>query len=185
MSALVLSKPTDVASPLIVRYTYTQVHKWNIQSSLELLIMIVPTFLWSISWGHQHLQFFEHTLFELVTLNLPLHEDEIHLWFTSPFLYSSTDTLQHRALHDSRIFGLWPISVSLLTPSHHLRSLLKHASRSSTFILAVHFELSLIYVMHEIFFINLNSRFNHICMLSNLRHHISVSYTHLTLPTIA
>ena len=44
--------------------------------------------------------------------------------------------------------------VSLLSPSRRLRSLLKHASRSSTFILAVHLELILICVMHEIFVVN-------------------------------
>ena len=45
---LVLSKPTDVASLLIVRHTYTQVYKWNIQfpqSQLELHILIMPSIL--------------------------------------------------------------------------------------------------------------------------------------------
>ena len=144
MITLVLSKPTDVASLLIVRHTYTQVHKWNIQSSqssFELHIMIVPTFLRSIPWGHQYLQFFELTRFELMTLNLQLHRSEIHHWFTSHLLQSNNDTPQCRALHDSRISSFWPISVSLLHPSRRLRSLLKHASRSSTFILAVYLEL--------------------------------------------
>ena len=104
-----------------------------------------------------------------------LHRNEIQLWFTSHFLHLNNDTLQHRALHDSRISGLWPISVSLLPPIRRLRSLLKHASRSSTFILAIHLELMLIYVMHEIFFINLNSQFNLFCRLSNLRHHICIN----------
>ena len=178
MSTLVLSKPTDVASLLIVRHTYTQVHKWNIQSSqssFELHIMIVPTFLRSIPWGHQYLQFFELTRFELMTLNLQLHRSEIHHWFTSHLLQSNNDTPQRRALHDSRISSFWPISVSLLHPSRRLRSLLKHASRSSTFILAIHFELSLIYVMHAIFFINLNAQFNSICKLSNLRLYICIN----------
>ena len=93
--------------------------------------MTMPISLWSIPWGHQHLQFIEHTRFELVTLNLPSYKNEIHLWFTSLLLYSNKDTLQHRVLHDSRIFGLWPVSVSLLPPSRRLRSLLKLASRSS------------------------------------------------------
>ena len=155
-----LSRPTDITSLLIVRRTYTQVHKWNIQlsqSSLELHIMIMPIFLRSIPWGHQHIQLFEHTRFELVTLNLQLHRNEIQCWFTSHLLHLNNDTLQHRALHDSRISGLWPISVYLLPPIRHLRSLLKHASRSSTFILAVHLELILICVMHEIFIVSLNS----------------------------
>ena len=91
----------------------------------ELLIIIMPTFLRSIPWGHQHLQFFEHTCFELVTLNLQLHGYEIQHWFTSHLLHLNNDTLQHRARHDSRISGLRPVSVSLLPPSRHLRSLLK------------------------------------------------------------
>ena len=69
----------------------------------------------------------------------------------------------------------WPVSVSLLPPSQRLRSLLKHASRSSTFILAVHLELILICVMHEIFIVNLNSQFNLMCKPSNLRHHICIN----------
>ena len=60
-------------------------------------------------------------------------------------------------------------------PSRRLHSLLKHASRSSTFILAIHLELILIYVMHEIFFINLNSRFNLICKLSTLRRYLCIN----------
>ena len=67
------------------------------------------------------------------------------------------------------------ISVTLLPSSHRLCSLLKHASQSSTFILAVHLELMLIYVMHGIFFINLNSQFNLICKLSNLRCYLCIS----------
>ena len=86
-----------------------------------------------------------------MTLNLQLPRNEIHHRFTSHLLQSNNDTLQHRALNDSRISGLWPISVSLLPPSRRLHSLLKYASRSSTFILAVHLELILICVMHEIF----------------------------------
>ena len=69
----------------------------------------------------------------------------------------------------------WPISVSLLPPSRRLCSFLKHASWSSTFILAVHLELMLIYVMHKIFFINLNSQFNLTCMLFYFRHYLCIS----------
>ena len=129
-------------------------------------------FLRLIPWLHQHLQFIEHTRFELMTLNFPLHKNEIHLWFTSYLLKSSNDTLQHRTLHNSRISDLWPVSVSLLPTSRRLRSLFKLASRSSTFILTVHFEPTLIYGMHEIFFNNLNPQFNLICKLSNLKQHI-------------
>ena len=67
----------------------------------------MPNVLHSISWCCQHLQFIEHTRFEVVTLNLPSYENEIHLWFTSHFHSPNNDTLQHRALHDSRISGIF------------------------------------------------------------------------------
>ena len=68
-----------------------------------------------------------------------------------------------------------PYRFLCLPPSRRFFSLLKHASRSSTFILAVHLELILICVMHEIFIVNLNSQFNLICKPSDLRHHICIN----------
>ena len=91
---------------------------------MSFFIMIMPTLLWSIPWGHQHLQFFEHTRFELVTLNLELHRNEIQYWFTSHLLYLNNDTLQHRAHMTLGSPAFDPYRFLCSTPSRHLCSLL-------------------------------------------------------------
>ena len=155
-------------------------------SSAQIKYTIITILTWASHYDHADLSsintvrastssFFKHTRFELVTLNLQLHRNEIQHWFTSHLLHLNNDTLQHRALHESRISGLWPISVSLLPSSLRLCGLLKHISRSSTFILAIHLELMLICVMHGIFFINSNSQLNHICKLSILRCYLCIN----------
>ena len=78
----------------------------------------------------------------------------------------SQDVLKYSSISTHEWVKSWGIN----TPSHKT-SLLKHASRSSTFILAVHLELILVCVMHEIFKFSIQSYMQ----ASHSRHHICIN----------